>query len=31
VRRYDRAGRKTCGDPVTIALALLLMPYGRPA
>lgn len=26
-RRYDRAGRKTCGDPDAIFIALLLMPY----
>lgn len=25
--RYDRAGRKTCGDPDAIFIALLLMPY----
>lgn len=27
MRRYDNAGRKTCGDPITIFTALLLMPY----
>jgi hypothetical protein len=27
MRRYDRAGRKTCGDPDAIFIALLLMPY----
>jgi hypothetical protein len=25
--RYDSAGRKTCGDPDAIFMALLLMPY----
>jgi hypothetical protein len=25
--RYDNAGRKTCGDPDAIFIALLLMPY----
>lgn len=27
MRRYDNAGRKTCGDPFTILGVLLLMPY----
>ena len=27
MRRYDNAGRKTCGDKYTILTALLLMPY----
>jgi hypothetical protein len=27
VKRYDNAGRKTCGDPITILGVLLLMPY----
>jgi hypothetical protein len=27
MRRYDNAGRKTCGDPDAIFIALLLMPY----
>lgn len=26
-RRYDNAGRKTCGDPDAIFITLLLMPY----
>lgn len=25
--RYDNAGRKTCGDPDALFVALLLMPY----
>jgi len=27
VKRYDNAGRKTCGDPDALFIALLLMPY----
>jgi len=27
MRRYDNAGRKTCGDPDALFVALLLMPY----
>ena len=27
MKRYDNAGRKTCGDPDALFIALLLMPY----
>lgn len=27
MRRYDNAGRPTCGDKEVLLLALLLMPY----
>lgn len=27
MKRYDNAGRKTCGDPVTVIRVLVLMPY----
>lgn len=27
MKRYDNAGRATCGDPDAIFIALLLMPY----
>lgn len=27
MKRYDNAGRKTCGDPDAIFTVLLLMPY----
>lgn len=26
MKRYDNAGRKTCGDPFTIVTVLVLMP-----
>lgn len=27
MKRYDNAGRKTCGDPDAIFIVLLLMPW----